>query len=98
MPQSDGLVHGVLYQISREQWTRLDQYERDWGYFSMACQAETHEGKRVQALAHTLSLEAPFCSPTEDFLNLMLQGAHELGYGPHVVQAIRRAAAGENSP
>ena len=96
LPQRAGLVHGVLYRISQNQFERLDQYERDWGYASVKCQVKTKDGRQVQAVAHTLPLRASFCSPTQDFLRLMLQGAQELGYGPEVIQAIQRAAAQED--
>jgi len=95
LPQRAGIVHGVLYRISQEQFEQLDRYERDWGYASVACHVKAKDGKQVQALAHTLPLEGAFCPPTQDFLSLMLQGAQELGYGPEVIQAIQRAAAQE---
>ncbi len=84
-------VYGVIYEITSEQWQRLDQYEREWAYLPIEICVQTEREKSLNALAHNLVEHGDFCRPSDMFLKYMTQGLRELGYSDQIVEEVRQS-------
>jgi len=92
VPDPEATVCGAAYQITGQQFDRLDRYERAWGYLPIQVAVQTPSGA-LQAVAHNLENSENFAPPAQAFLTLMTDGLREHRYNEAVVRAVEQAAA-----
>ena len=81
-------LYGVLYEISQAQWEILDTYEREWGFDDFEVEVETEDGNVTLARVHNLVEHGDFKAPSNDFIDTMKRGLHELNYDTEVISTV----------
>jgi gamma-glutamylcyclotransferase (GGCT)/AIG2-like uncharacterized protein YtfP len=93
-PEKGATTHGVAYAISEKQLKILDEYEAEWDYERVTLSVEIEGKGLVSAAAHNRRSRARFARPSQDFLDLMVEGLKEHGYADSVIRDVRSAARG----
>lgn len=82
-------VPGVLYRITGEKLDVLTRYE---GKPPVDVTVETEDGTPVQAQCYVFNPSRTPGKPPESYLNLILAGLKQHGYGEEVAEEVRRSA------
>jgi len=91
-PQS--IVYGAVYLVTPEQLKKLDEYEGvRWGvYVRRRVRVVTEEGGTLDAVTYVKKEKNPFSKPDEWYLQLILNGLSEHGYGSEILGYVKRIA------
>ena len=92
VPANGNPVHGAAYMISEDQLAGLDKSEREFGYERAEFLVDIPEMGSVRAFAHNRNDNGEFYPPSQDFLEIMLQGLKEHGYSADIIEERKESA------
>jgi gamma-glutamylcyclotransferase (GGCT)/AIG2-like uncharacterized protein YtfP len=85
-PTPGKVVEGVLWEISEQHLSALDQYEGvPKEYIRKTVTVETKDGKSIQAHAYFVAQPGGYRPPSKKFVRLLVQGAEEHGLSDEYV-------------
>lgn len=92
VPYPSKLTRGVIYEVSEEEMTKLDEVESvPQGLYVRERVLVLGEDKEYHKadLYRVVNLEGPF-TPARSYIELMVEGAEEHGLDPEYVENLRR--------
>lgn len=92
-PDPDGDVKGVIYLVTESQLSKLDRYEGvGRGVYKREQVNVESQGKLLPAITYVMVRELCRLKPSDDYLDLILKGLEEHGYGQEVIEEVRKIA------
>lgn len=96
-PDPSGEVKGVIYLVTENQLSKLDEYGGvSIGVYRREQVNVESEGKLLSVITYVMVRELCQLKPSDDYLNLILEGLKEHGYGQEVIEEVRKIA--DSSP
>jgi cation transport regulator ChaC len=86
-------VKGVIYLITENQLNKLDRWEGvNKGVYKRKPVNVESEGKLIPAITYEMVKEICPLRPSQDYLNLILEGLKEHGYDESVIKEVKKIA------
>lgn len=89
-------VYGVIYSIDSNQLKRLDTYEGvPTFYKQITVKVEKEGGELIDAITYIVVNKGGFIAPTKKYLETIINGLKQHGYGEDAVQKVKAIANGK---
>lgn len=94
---SNSKVYGVIYELSEEQMKKLDAKEGVSKNIYKRSTVSVKIGTRqVEAVAYTKVHKPKFSKPDVEYLNYIIEGLYEHGFGEEIIEEVKQIAGGQS--
>ncbi|MEM0142697.1 MAG: gamma-glutamylcyclotransferase family protein [Candidatus Parvarchaeum sp.] len=93
---SNSKVYGVIYELSEEQMKILDVKEGVPRVYKRSAVSVKIDNRQVEAVAYIKVDKTEFSKPNAEYLNYIIEGLYEHGFGEEIIEEVKQIAGGQS--